>query len=70
MTKIPDSQTITLTPANATSTGKDVSPSPTPTSSMLREIVIKPDIEHALVEDDPRIWSNTRKVSFLTKQSE
>lgn len=26
----------------------------------------KLDIEHALVEDDPRIWTSGRKVTFMT----
>ena len=65
MAKVPDNQTITLTPADATLTGKDVSSNATPASSTPSESVIKPDIEHALVEDDPRIWSSTRKVRFL-----
>ncbi|KAF8441022.1 major facilitator superfamily domain-containing protein [Boletus edulis BED1] len=37
----------------------------TPTSST-PENVSKPDIEHALVEDDPRLWSNTRKNIVLS----
>ena len=61
MTKASDSQTT----SDAASTGKDVSSSITPTSSTPPESVIKPDIEHALVEDNPRIWSSTRKVGFL-----
>jgi hypothetical protein len=32
-------------------------------SSTLSNEPIKLDIEHAVVEDDPRIWSNTKKVS-------
>jgi hypothetical protein len=69
MTKVPDSRTTTLTPADTTLTGKDVSSSAMPASSTPSECVIKLDIEHALVEDDPRIWSNTRKVSFLLNQA-
>ena len=70
MTNVPDMQTITLIPSHTASTGKDVSCSATLASSTPPESVIKPDIEHALVEDDPRIWSNTRKVGFLIKPSE
>lgn len=32
-------------------------------SSTLSNEPIKLDIEHAVVEDDPRMWSNTKKVS-------
>ncbi|KAG2066210.1 MFS general substrate transporter, partial [Suillus decipiens] len=37
-------------------------PSP---SSMLSNEPIKLDIEHAVVEDDPRIWSDTKKTAIL-----
>ncbi|KAF8546911.1 MFS general substrate transporter [Imleria badia] len=65
MTQVPDSQTTALTPTDAIPTGKDVSSSATSTSSTSPESVIQPDIEHALVEDDPRVWSNTRKNAIL-----
>ena len=67
MANVPDSQTATLTPADDTPTGMDVSSNATPPSSTPPESVIKVDIEHAFVEDDPRIWSNTRKVSCLNQ---
>ena len=44
------------TPANA-AVPMGEEPTPTPLTPL--------DIEHALVEDDPRIWSNTRKVGLL-----
>ena len=69
MTKVPDIQTITLCPSDATPAGKDVSSSATPTSSTPPDSAIKPDIEHVFVEDDPRIWSNARKVGFLFRPS-
>ncbi|KAG1790586.1 MFS general substrate transporter [Suillus plorans] len=34
-------------------------------SSILPNEPIKLDIEHAVVEDDPRIWSNTKKTAIL-----
>ncbi|KAF9235667.1 MFS general substrate transporter [Melanogaster broomeanus] len=49
MTNVPDSQTTTLTPVD------------TPFTSQPPEPQVKLDIEHALVEDDPRIWSDARK---------
>ncbi|KAG8214816.1 hypothetical protein J3R82DRAFT_9963 [Butyriboletus roseoflavus] len=55
------------TPAYAVPMSKDTSSCATPTPTPLTppEDVIKLDIEHAIVEDDPRIWSNTRKVGLL-----
>ncbi|KAF9234681.1 vacuolar DHA amino acid exporter [Melanogaster broomeanus] len=61
MTKVPDSQTTTLTPADVSLSETDVHPIQTPSTSQPLEPQIKLDIEHALVEDDPRIWSNARK---------
>lgn len=60
---------MALTPADAVPTGKDASSSATSASSTPPGSVIQPDIEHALVEDDPRLWSNARKVSFLFRLS-
>ena len=67
MTHVPESQNTMMTPADAAPTGEDASSSATPTLAPLSPTkeVIKLDIEHALVEDDPRIWSNTRKVGLL-----
>ncbi|KAH0832264.1 vacuolar DHA amino acid exporter [Lanmaoa asiatica] len=65
MTQAPDSQSTTMTLADASPTGEHASSSATPTCSTPPEDVIKLDIEHALVEDDPRIWSNTRKNAIL-----
>ncbi|KAG1815121.1 MFS general substrate transporter [Suillus subaureus] len=36
-----------------------------PTGSALSNEPIKLDIEHTVVEDDPRIWSNTKKTAIL-----
>ncbi|KIJ60300.1 hypothetical protein HYDPIDRAFT_117385 [Hydnomerulius pinastri MD-312] len=60
--EVPDSQTTTLTPAQVSRIETDVHPTKTPRPL---EEKIKLDIEHALVEDDPRIWSNARKNAIL-----
>ena len=52
------------TPVDAMSSGE------TPASLDSPEGTLMLDIEHVLVEDDPRIWSNNRKVSFLLRNSE
>jgi hypothetical protein len=65
MNEVPDSQTTAFTPADDTLAGS----SATPTFSTPPESVIKLDIEHTLVEDDPRMWSNTRKVGFMFRLS-
>ncbi|KIK98547.1 hypothetical protein PAXRUDRAFT_671612 [Paxillus rubicundulus Ve08.2h10] len=61
MTEIPNSRTTTLTLAEVIHTEADVHP--TQTSPL--EANTKLDIEHAVVEDDPRIWSNARKNVIL-----
>ncbi|KAF9230561.1 MFS general substrate transporter [Melanogaster broomeanus] len=61
MTKVPDSQTTTLTPVDVRVSETDVHPIQTPFTSQPPEPQVKLDIEHAPVEDDPRIWSNARK---------
>ncbi|KIJ06705.1 hypothetical protein PAXINDRAFT_20099 [Paxillus involutus ATCC 200175] len=61
MTDVPDSQTTTLAPADVTHTETDVHPTQTPPL----EANMKLDIEHAVVEDDPRIWSDARKNVIL-----
>ncbi|KAH7885145.1 vacuolar DHA amino acid exporter [Phlebopus sp. FC_14] len=65
-TQVPDSQCTTLTPAEASHFETDLSPTQTPPlpSKPLDE-KIKLDIEHALVEDDPRVWSDARKNVIL-----
>ncbi|KAF9234682.1 MFS general substrate transporter [Melanogaster broomeanus] len=65
MTKVPDSQTTTLTPVDVSLSETDVHPIQTPFTSQPPEPQVKLDIEHALVEDDPRIWSNARKNAVL-----
>ncbi|KAF9234678.1 major facilitator superfamily domain-containing protein [Melanogaster broomeanus] len=67
---IPDSQTTTLTPADVSLSETDVHPIQTPSKSQPLEPQIKLDIEHALVEDDPRTWSNARKVVLWWTQPE
>ena len=70
MTQIHDSQSIALTPADGTLMAKDASSTTTHTCSTPPDGGIKFDIEHALVEDDPRTWSHTRKVRFLFRPYE
>lgn len=70
MTQIPHRQTTSLTPADLTLIAKNVSTCVIPNSSTPPEDAIKLDIEHALVEDDPRIWSHARKVSLLLRYYE
>ncbi|KAH0832263.1 MFS general substrate transporter [Lanmaoa asiatica] len=65
MTQVLDSQSTMMTLADAAPTDEHASSSATPTCSTPPEDVVKLDIEHALVEDDPRIWSNTRKNAIL-----
>ncbi|KAF8441027.1 vacuolar DHA amino acid exporter [Boletus edulis BED1] len=59
MTLIHDGHSTTLPSADAILTDKGVL---TPTSS---QCIVKPDIEHAFVEDDPRLWSTARKNTIL-----
>ncbi|KAF9230559.1 vacuolar DHA amino acid exporter [Melanogaster broomeanus] len=60
-THLREGQTTTLTPADVSLSETDVHPIQTPSTSQPLEPQIKLDIEHALVEDDPRTWSNARK---------
>lgn len=58
-----ESQNTTLTPAEAQNIEfQDAHVQKHSPSSKLSNEPIILDIEHAVVEDDPRIWSNTRKV--------
>ena len=63
MTKVHES--TLQTPVDAIAVGKGIPSGATSTSSDPPEGALMLDIEHALVEDDPRAWSNNRKVSFL-----
>ncbi|KAG9315514.1 vacuolar DHA amino acid exporter [Chiua virens] len=54
MSQVPDSQTMATAAADNALTERTLSSN-----------TIKLDIEHALVEDDPRIWSNARKNTIL-----
>jgi hypothetical protein len=58
-----DSQITTLTPAEVQNVEfQDTHAQiPSPSSELSNEL-LKLDIEHAVVEDDPRIWSHARKV--------
>ena len=56
MIQISDGQSATLTMTDIT-------------SSTPPEGITKPDIEHAVVEDDPRLWSNTSKVGSFFRLS-
>ena len=53
------------TPVDAITVGKGIPSGATSTSSGPPEGALMLDIEHALVEDDPRTWSDNRKVSCL-----
>ncbi|KIJ10880.1 hypothetical protein PAXINDRAFT_85372 [Paxillus involutus ATCC 200175] len=64
MTEVFDNQTTTQTPADVSHTDTDVHLTQTLHASPL-EANLEPDIEHAVVEDDPRVWSNTRKNVIL-----
>ncbi|KAH7915438.1 MFS general substrate transporter [Hygrophoropsis aurantiaca] len=57
-----DSQSTNLAPINAeVNDDTDTQLQKKPTALETKEKVIKLDIEHAIVENDPRIWSTTRK---------
>jgi hypothetical protein len=58
-----ESQNTTLTPTEVQNIGfQGVHAQKNSTSSELSNEPIILDIEHAVVEDDPRIWSDARKV--------
>ena len=70
LTPMAESQSTTLTPVEALDVEfhDDHVQTPSPSSKLSNEPLIL-DIEHAVVEDDPRIWSNSRKVRvFMSVQ--
>jgi hypothetical protein len=57
-----ESQSTTLSPTEVQSVElQDIDAQTHVSSSKLSNEPIKLDIEHAVVEDDPRIWSNAKK---------
>ncbi|KAG2742436.1 MFS general substrate transporter [Suillus brevipes Sb2] len=60
-----ESQSTNLSPIEVRNVEFHTDPQTHSPTSTLSNEPIKLDIEHAVVEDDPRIWSNTKKTAVL-----
>ncbi|KAG1900320.1 MFS general substrate transporter [Suillus fuscotomentosus] len=60
-----ESQSTSLSPIEVQDVEFHTDTQPYSPSSILSNEPIKLDIEHAVVEDDPRLWSNTKKTAIL-----